>query len=112
MSIGRVADSLTGSSKIARAGEGGIEASTRVVGLIAGLAKAEEAEFAWERGSYGKEASSSAPTDERPGFQRAETVDMREPIREIPFIEEPEERLFSGEYTLSRQGSARSYPSE
>ncbi|MBZ6374557.1 MAG: hypothetical protein LBE67_05990 [Kocuria palustris] len=104
-------DSLRRSSKIVRAGEGGIE-STRLMGMepVIGLAKAEEAaEFARDRRSSGK-ISPSAPLEDRLFFHRADMVEMCELMRETPLndaLSEPE-RLFFGDGAVSMPVSLRS----
>ena len=109
ISIGRAPDSLARSSKIVRAGEGGIE-STRLMGMepTMGLAKAEEAaEFARDRRSSGK-ISPSAPLEDRFVFHRADMVEMCELMRETPFIETLSERLFFGDGAVSMPVTLRS----
>lgn len=84
------------SSKIVRAGEGGIE-SIRRIGLTTGLAKAEEAvELARERRSSGKKSRSGEP-EERLDFHLVEIVEIWDPMREAPFIDKLSERRFLGE---------------
>lgn len=94
MSIGRAPDSLRRSSKIVRAGEGGIE-SIRLMGLTIGLAKADEAaELARARRSSEKASRSGLP-EARLDFQRVDMVEMCEPMRETPFIDGVSEPRFS-----------------
>jgi hypothetical protein len=94
MSIGRAPDSLRRSSKIVRAGDGGIE-SIRLMGITTGLAKADEAaELARERRSSGKTSRSGLP-EVRLDFQRVDMVEMWEPMRETPFIDGVSDPRFS-----------------
>lgn len=95
MSIGRAPETLTRSSKIVWAGDGGIWESMRLMGVeMTGLASAEEAaELARDRRSSGYISRSGLP-DVRLDFQRAETV---EPMRETRFIDKLLERRFLGE---------------
>jgi len=107
MSMGRVPDSLARSSKIVRAGEGGIE-STRLMGMgpTIGLARADEAaEFARDRRSS---ENMSPSLDMRLAFQRADMVEMCELIRETPFIDMLSERRFFGDGAVSMPVSLKS----
>lgn len=110
ISIGRTLDSLARSSKMVRAGEGGIE-STRLTGTgpVVGLAKAEEAaEFARDRRASGN--VSPSPLEDRLVFHRADMVEMCELMRETPFndiVSEPE-RLFFGDGAVSMPVTLRS----
>lgn len=82
------------SSKMVRAGEGGIE-SMRLIVLTIGLAKADEAaELARERRSSGRASRSGLP-EARLDFQRVDMVEMCELIRETPFIDGLSEQRFS-----------------
>ena len=105
ISIGRAPESLTRSSKMVRAGEGGIE-STRLKGPTTGLARAEEAEPARDRRSSGN-ASTSVP-EEWDRFHRVDMVERREPMRETPFIDASSERRFFGDGAVSIPVSLRS----
>jgi hypothetical protein len=84
------------SSKIVRAGDGGICESNRpteLTGLMTGLARAEEAaELARDRRSSIK--PSSVPPEACLDFQRADMVEMCELMRDTPFMEESEQRFF------------------
>lgn len=94
MSIGRAPDSLIRSSKMVRAGEGGIE-SILLMGLTTGLVSAEEAaELARERRSSGRVSRSGLP-EVRLDFQRVDMVEICEPMRETPFIDGVSEPRFS-----------------
>lgn len=69
----------------------------RLIGVIMGLARAEEAaELARDRKSSGKMSRSGLP-DARLDFQRDETVDIWEPMRDTPFTDKLSERRFLGE---------------
>jgi hypothetical protein len=76
MSIGLEPELLMRSSNIVWAGDGGIWESMRLIGVVMGLASAEEAaELARDRKSSGKMSRSGLP-DARLDFQRDETVDI------------------------------------
>lgn len=108
--MGDTPDKLRRSSKIVRAGEGGMIESRRETGL-GGLTNADEvAELVRERqGSWkdddgvdgaaaaGAVASVPVSSDRRPGLQRLDMVEICEPIRERPLPVTLLERLFLGE---------------
>lgn len=107
MSMGRAPDSLMRSSKMVRAGDGGIE-SMRLTGAITGLAKAEEAaELARDRNSSGKK-SRSGDSEVRRDFHLVDMVEICDPIRETPFMDRLSERRFLGEYGMSMPTSLKS----
>jgi hypothetical protein len=83
------------SSKIVRAGDGGICESNRLTeltGLMTGLVRAEEAaELARDRRSSTK--PSSVSPEARLDLQRVDMVEMCELMRDTPFMEESEQRF-------------------
>lgn len=107
--MGGTPDKLRRSSKMVRAGEGGMVESTRETGL-GGLTNADEvAELVRERQGSGKDddgvdgatvavvASVPVSSERRPGFQRLDMVEICEPMRERPLPVTLLERLFLGE---------------
>jgi hypothetical protein len=113
MSIGNVPASLRRSSNIVLAGEGGtVVELTRLMGMIVGPARVEDAELVRERISAENASKVSKPSEACLNFQRLEIVDMREPILERPLAETLSERLFLGEWGKSMPASVRSYSSE
>lgn len=104
--MGRAPESLMRSSKMVRAGDGGIE-SMRLIGHKAGLAKAEDAaELARERRSSVK--SRSGLPEVRLDFHLVDMVEMWELMRETPFIERLSDRRFFGEGAKSIPVSLKS----
>lgn len=94
--MGKAPDSLSRSSKIVLAGEGGtVTELTRLTGTMVGPIRIEDVELVRDR--IEKASKASKPSEPCLDFQRFEMVDMREPIRERPLAETLSERLFLGE---------------
>lgn len=69
----------------------------RLIGLVTGLANAEEAtELARERRSSEKASRSGLEPETRLDFHLVDIVEMWEPMRETPFIDMLSDRRFSG----------------
>lgn len=111
MSSGGVPHSLNCSSKKVLAGDGGLKGSGLQTGRMTGLTRVEDTELARDKNPSANGSSMDVASEPYLALHRAEIFEIRELMREMPFIDALSERRFFGERGASIQASVRSYPS-